>query len=236
MSDDTKSDQEKSKKQLDEERLTSRRSFAKTGIAGGAVLMSLLSRPVLGRGLDPRCTPSVLASIAAGTSLHEGLECDFGCTPGFWCYGQPPDIRAWAEITAGTGITHTSPFSDIFPCGPGPAEFNGKDLFPDGPATTLQDIICIPDGAGPAFLKQSARHAIAAWLNAQILGVFFGPSPGEIVTAYCNAFDIWYNGGAMDGSSGPLESVHSELAALNEQGCPLNNECDNIFYQLTGCL
>ncbi|MEZ5524671.1 MAG: hypothetical protein R3E62_06860 [Pseudomonadales bacterium] len=232
MSDNKKLDQEKDN-HIEEDQRESRRRFAKSGIAGGAVLMSLLSRPALGTGYnDPRCTGSILASIDAGTSLHDfdPDECRFGCTPGFWCPGPPPAQRAWNWITAHTGITPWSKFSDIFPCGPGPAEFNDKELFPEGPDTMLEDIICIPNGAGPAFLKQSARHSIAAWLNANILGVFYSPlSPLDVVNGYCAAFDAWM---LDENNTGPLENWHQQMAAFNERGnCPLNNDPNNIFYQ-----
>lgn len=233
MSDDIKLDQDESKKPDDDKQLESRRRFTKSGITGGAVLMSLLSRPALGTGYnDPRCTGSILASIDAGSSLHDfdPDDCRFGCTPGFWCPGQPPDIRAWNWITGHTGINPWSKFSDIFPCGPGPAEFNGKELFPDGPDTMLEDILCIPNGAGPAFLKQAARHSIAAWLNTNILGMFYSPlSPTDVVNGYCAAFDAWE---LDNNNSGPLANWHEQMAAFNERGdCPLNNDPNNIFYQ-----
>jgi hypothetical protein len=232
MSDDIKLDQKDNKEPLEGKPLESRRKFAKTGLAGGAVLMSLLSRPALGTGYnDPRCTGSILASIDAGSSLHDfdPDECRFGCTPGYWCPGQPADYYAWQWIKNHTGIDAWSKFKDIFPCGPGPAEYNNQELFPDGENTMLEDILCIPNGAGPAFLKQSARHSIAAWLNAQILGVYYSfYTPMQIVDGYCSAFAAWENGG----NSGPLSNWHLEMAGLNERGdCPLNADSNNIFYQ-----
>ena len=232
MSDDAKVDNEESKQPLEEKAVESRRKFTKAGLGGGAVLMSLLSRPALGSGYnDPRCTGSILASIDAGSSLHDfdPDECRFGCTPGYWCPGQPADQYAWQWITSRTGITPWSKFSDIFSCGPGPAVYNDQELFPDGSDTMLEDILCIPNGAGPAFLKQSARHSIAAWLNAQILGVYYSPyTPIEIVNGYCAAFSAWENAE----NTGPLSNWHLEMAGLNERGkCPLNADPDNIFYQ-----
>lgn len=217
------------------QKLTSRRSFAKSGIAGGAVLMSLLSRPALGSGYnDPRCTGSILASIDAGTSLHDfdPDECRFGCTPGFWCPGQPSDARAWLWISNNTGITPGNEFIDVFGCGPAPTAALIAENFPNG--TTLEAILCIPNGEGPAFVKQSARHGIAALLNAHILNIFFAPvagyAPADIITKYCLAYgDGDFSDPAIVQA---LSNYHTEMADLNERGnCPLNNSSNNYFYQ-----
>jgi len=226
MSDDIKLDQEDNKEPLDDKPLESRRKFAKTGLAGGAVLMSLLSRPAsAGYNNDPRCTGSILASIDAGTSLHnfDPDECRFGCTPGFWGlkedekggYGPPPAWRAWDVI----GLDPMTEFSTLFGCGPGPG-------FTDG--TTLNAILRIPNN-NTSFLKQSARHSIAAYLNATILGTgHFGLTPAAVISGYCMAFQDWVDSGETDGSS--LSTWHSQMAALNERNCPLDNNPDNPFY------
>ncbi len=222
MSDDIKLEQDESKKPLEDKPVESRRKFAKTGLAGGAVLMSLLSRPALGTGYnDPRCTGSILASIDAGSSLHDfdADDCRFGCTPGFWCGGAAR--KAWTKIGQLSGISLSSSFSEIFSCGPGPI---APDV--DG-STEISRILCIPN-EGPSHLKQSARHSIAAWLNATIMGSFFGPTPEQIVQGYCSAFAAWQND---NNNTGPLSNWHHEMKDLNERGCPLNNDPNNMFYE-----
>lgn len=223
MSDDIKLDQDESKKSLEDKPVESRRKFAKTGLAGGAVLMSLLSRPALGTGTnDPRCTGSILASIDAGSSLHnfDPDDCRFGCTPGFWCGGAAG--LAWNKIGQLTGgISLWSKFSDVFPCGPGPL---GNGISSN---SEIKVILCMPN-RGPSYLKQSARHSLAAWLNAHIMGSLFGPTPEQIVQGYCSAFAAWQND---NNNTGPLSNWHHEMKNLNERGCPLNNDPNNMFYE-----
>ncbi|MCB1664105.1 MAG: hypothetical protein KDI20_16050, partial [Pseudomonadales bacterium] len=218
MADDVKTESD-DKKQL-EGQVESRRNFTKSGIAGGAVLMSLLSRPALGTGFtDPRCSGSVLASIDAGSSLHnfDPEACRMGCTPGFWCYGQPPDTKAWDRIKQLTGVDPWWEFSALFGCGPGPGFAQG---------TELNQILCIPN-ENTSFLKQSARHSIAAWLNATIMSGFFELTPQQVVNGYCTAYTAWKNN---NNNTGPLINWHSQMASLNERNCPLNNDANNFFY------
>lgn len=231
MSDDIKLDQDENKKPDDDKQLKSRRKFAKSGIAGGAVLMSLLSRPALGTGYnDPRCTGSIMASVEAGSSLHDfdPDDCKFGCTPGFWCGGAAG--LAWLKIGQLTGGIHPgSRFSDVFPCAPGPQVFDDPEVFPQGGNTPLEEILCIPN-RGEAFLKQSARHSIAAWLNANIMGSFFGPTPGQIVDGYCSRYEAWHANQGNAGLIADLEAWHQAMKNLNERGCPLDNDPNNMFY------
>lgn len=239
MSDDIKLDQENDQETSEELKLQSRRKFAKSGIAGGAVLMSLLSRPALAKGgrggNDAKCTGSILASIDAGTSLHDfdPRQCRFGCTPGFWCYGQGPDIKAWEWIVQNTNITGPNmQFVDLFGVEPAKTPELIAENFPNG--TTLNDIICIPNGEGPAFIKQSARHAIAAVLNAHILGTFYAQQPNysadNIINMYLTAYALWNPEDPESGDA--LAVVHETFASLNEwRDCPLDNNIDNYFYQ-----
>jgi hypothetical protein len=235
MSDDIKLDQDDSKKPLEDKSLESRRKFTKAGIGGGAVLMSLLSRPATaGFNNDPRCTGSILASIDAGTSLHDFNpdECRFGCTPGFWSlkvnnkgtYSPPPTWRAWEYLGMADAILHpTTQFIDLFTCGPGPGFNQG---------TTLFDIVGIPN-ENSSFLKQAARHSIAAYLNAKILGAgHFGLYPADVISGYCMAYKDWVDSGETDGSS--LSTWHGQMASLNERNCPLDNNPSNPFYNEAG--
>lgn len=221
MTDDAKLDNENSKLPPEDKAVESRRKFTKAGLGGGAVLMSLLSRPAMATGgNDPRCTGSILASIDAGSSLHnfDPDDCRFGCTPGFWCGGAAG--LAWNKISQLTGISLSSKFSDVFACGPGP-------IAPDVDGNTeISRILCVPN-EGPSHLKQSARHSLAAWLNANIMGSFFGPTPAEIEQGYCAAFAAWQND---NNNTGPLINWHHAMKNLNERGCPLNNDPNNEFY------
>lgn len=238
MSDDTKLDQEQGVKSA-EQQLQSRRRFAKSGLAGGAVMMSLLSRPAsatYGGTIDPKCTGSILASIDAGTSLHDfdPEDCRFGCTPGFWQGGQPSE-RAWAKITQiDPNVYPEQLFENVFTCG----ALDGNNNIvhapgfttPGGQPMTLFDVVNIPNHS-TADLKQAARHGLAALLNAMIMGIYYSPyTPAEIIADYCQAFAAWVSSGQTDSSA--LGAIHDKYRPLNERdNCPLNNNPNNIFYQ-----
>jgi len=180
------------------------------------VLMSLLSRPALGN--DIACTPSILASIEAGTSLHGGLDCQdqVGCSADYW---YSAGAEAWQRISSLTGgsITPESQFGAIFGCGPWP-------IAPEDLSPVLSVLLY---DSGSDIQIQAAKQSVAALLNAIILnatslGYIFGPTADDIVAGYCREFGI-----------NDLAWLTS-CQALNTRSCPLNNDPDNFFYQPLG--
>lgn len=226
MIDDIKPGQENSETSLDDKPVASRRRFTKVGLGGGAVLMSLLSRPALGNGVE--CTASILASIDAGTSLHGGLDCQdkVGCSADYWCSADA-SLEAWQRILFLTGVTPDTSFASIFSCGPWTTETDGSPML-------LSSLLC---GTLTDIQVQAARQAIAAWLNATILnatdqGNLFGLTAGYIVAEYCNAYQSWIASDMTNNAA--LYDLHTSLVTWNTKSCPLNNDPDNFFYQQLG--
>lgn len=177
MSDDIKLDQEENKKPLDDQPLESRRRFAKTGLAGSAVVMSLISRSgFASTGSGSKCTMSILESIDAGTSLHDDMVCLLGCSPGIW-KGRGQSIQsAWATITANYGFTLDSYIDD-------------SSIWGCGPNITVREALGPYNSAGNP-LKQALFQGMAAYLNALYFGpALFGVSAEQVKSSFCNAYN-----------------------------------------------
>lgn len=105
------------------ERVAGRRRFLQGGVATAPVLMTLVSRPVLGA---VQCvTPSAFVSANASVA-GVGVVCE-GHTPDYWA-----DASSWPPP-----FRPDTPFNDVF--GPNP----------DYPCDTLLDVVSPPD-TGPA--------------------------------------------------------------------------------------
>lgn len=101
------------------ERVAGRRRFLQGGLATGPVLMTLVSRPVLGA---VQCvTPSAFVSANASVA-GVGVVCE-GHTPNYWA-----DAPSWPPP-----FTPDTPFNDVF--GPNP----------EYPCDTLLDVVSPPD-------------------------------------------------------------------------------------------
>jgi hypothetical protein len=108
---------------LSRERVAVRRRFLQGGLATGPVLMTLVSRPVLGavQCVTPSAFVSANASVAGVAAVCEGH------TPDYWA-----DAPSWPPP-----FTPDTPFNDVF----------GRD--PEYPCDTLLDVVSPPD-TGPA--------------------------------------------------------------------------------------
>lgn len=123
-----------------------------------------------------------------------------GCTPGYWrnhagqprAGNAPPQPDSWAP----TGFEPTDTFD---------ATFGVTSGF--GSSYTLLDAVNNP-GAGE---KIFAFHAVAALLNAAHPDVAYDLTVAEVIAAVQAAY----------GPGGDFETTKDDLAALNEQGCPL---------------
>jgi hypothetical protein len=72
-----------------------RRRLTGAGLAGSGVLLTLVSHPVLGRGLGGnQCTKSAILSGNL-SNPQDNTQC--GCSPGYW--GHHPEV--WSKLTDG---------------------------------------------------------------------------------------------------------------------------------------
>lgn len=143
------------------EPVAARRRLLRGGLAAGPVLMTLVSRPVLGGGrTGGLCTaPSGFCSANASTA-GRGVVCE-GRTHGYWKNLQG---SSWPA-----GCKPTTPFNTVFNT-PAYAPYNGK---------TLLDVLNL--GGGPP--NNVARDIVCAYLNVQA-----GLTPVLTVSA---VKDIW---------------------------------------------
>lgn len=232
MSDDAKLDNEESKQPSEDKSVESRRKFTKAGLGGGAVLMSLLSRPALGTNYAnaPGCTASVMASVSAGTSLqHDISTCRFGCTVFFWCEEAPAIAWTSAGALAGTSTN----FNLTFPCQ------NGGLTWMGGSPSLLDVLLEKFDQKNKGFLNIAARQTVAAWLNAGILNSgpdsYFEWTQTEIREGYCQRYDDWKgapNRDAKRSAKAALTAWGARMEEFNNRNCPIPDFDDqtNMFY------
>ena len=125
-----------------------RRRVIQRGLAAAPLLMTLLSRPVLGQ---VQCfAPSAAVSIP--TSTHGATILCSGRAPGFWA--DPLNFSAWAAPY----------YPDPAPAGQSPTLFNAVfSVSPYASTTTLLQVLALPAGGA----DDVARYSVAALLNAQ---------------------------------------------------------------------
>ena len=233
------------KESLNEESLKaeSRRKFTKTGLIGGAVLMSLGGRSALAGGKNKNnewnnnCSVDTILSVYNGGSQYDFdiSKCQFGCTPGFWQGGAA--AKSWEQIyqlsiNAGLPGAPWKPdrlFKDVFTT-PHDGTTCGEDVSAELAKYTLLDYVSTPNSP-TADLKQAARNSVAGMLNSLIMGVYYsaGVTPAGIIENFCLAWKAYYDSGKTDSSL--LADLHEELTYLNEQqsACPLDNSDTNPF-------
>lgn len=132
-----------------------RRRLLQGGLGASPLLLTLVSRPVLGQ--NNRCfTPSGFISMP--TSEHGQPFTCLGRTPGFWKQEQKfpewPSPPYWPTTVSGKGGHTATLFNTIFKATPSPYSST----------TTFLEVLRHDDlGDGPPH--NVARHAVAALLN-----------------------------------------------------------------------
>ncbi|MGF7186704.1 FMN phosphatase YigB (HAD superfamily) [Desulfitispora alkaliphila] len=113
-----------------------------------------------------------------------------GCSPGYW--GRPQHLNSWAPTEYST--------DDIFN-----TVFNRNAL--DSSTTLLQ---AINPSTPMTLLKQLARQAVAALLNATHPAINYSLTESQVIKMFQDAFD-----------SGEFEKTKDEFDAYNNLFCPL---------------
>lgn len=131
-----------------------------------------------------------------GGSLPQGGE---GCGAGFW--KNPEHFGSWD----GTGYAPEDGL--VAALGGAPAGFRKPEHGLDPAALTLADALRL---RGPG-VNQLVRQAAAALLNASSDGVSYDLRPQDVLEAYAEAL-----------AGGDPVAAAAELAAFNEQTCPLD--------------
>jgi len=168
----------------------SRRRFAKAGLAGSGVILSISSRSALGGW--GTCTGSEMMS---GNLSRQGSPNPCGCSPGYW----GNHIPEWSKlITQGLISTTYNPdadFDSVFGLG-SPGMFNPdaklRDVAQRGNHLTVAlPSVCDHTKNNSDFFD-SARtatfHAVAALLNASVYGARY-PSIYHTSSAVISAFN-----------------------------------------------
>ncbi len=119
-----------------------------------------------------------------------------GCTPGYW--KQPHHFDSWVGYTPGQA------FSSVFNL---PSALQNPNQNVDPASLSLVDAL----GLGGGGVNALMRHAVAALLNAANPGVSYDLTQAEVIAMFNAAI-----------AGGDVIGTKNELAALNEQGCPLN--------------
>lgn len=209
MSDDIKLDPKNSKELHEDAPVESRRRFTKAGVAGGAVVMSLISRSGFASpGGGSQCTMSILESIDAGTSLHDDIVCLLGCSPGIW-KGRGQSIQAaWAQISDTYHFDLDSFFDDVFGCGPHISV--AEALGPHNPSGTP--------------LKQAMFQGMAAYLNALFFGsALFGVNADAIKNNFCTAYNALPDETLLDAYVGFVTPLNVHDTGGTDRTCPISN-------------
>jgi len=215
MGDDIKLDKDESKKSLDDQPKATRRRFAKTGLGGGAVLMSLLSRSAFGS--SAQCSTSILASY--NLSAHPDLaKCEFACEPNHW------QLHSWDEYVPG-GFSSGEPFCDAFSI--------NKDYFieedPLCEAIFTQTLGQILNGGCPEGYQSIGEHAVAALVNSKHDMVKNGCpyNSGGVITDFQMAYEHYYlnkGSGTENNLLDTFVAKYSDYYSWPNVACPIPNE------------
>jgi len=175
----------------------SRRRFAKAGLAGSGVILSISSRSALGGW--GTCTGSEMMS---GNMSRQGSPNPCGCSPGYW----GNHISEWSKLITQRLISSTynpdADFDTIFGLG-SPGMFNRDAKLRDvarnsTPLTIALPSACDPSKKNSAFLgtaRTATFHAVAALLNASVYGSRYPSlynSPSTVISAFNSAFNTAY--------------------------------------------
>lgn len=251
MTDDIKQGQDERKKPDDDKQLESRRRFTKSGLAGSAVLMTLLNRPALATDGN-ECTASILMS--ANLSAHPDQDkCkDLGCSPGYWKQGDTRGVddhhtNAWIDVATQSGGSAAlgSTFSDAFMLGakPEPSNLYTDYLY----SRSLFDVINgIGLPSGLESLGSVGLHAVAALANSyhSVISTYGSyEEPGDVKNDFWEAYslflqcvELWRNNPpnlpqnkdpeveVVKSCKDPLKDFASSYDRYNMQVCPLGND------------
>lgn len=148
-----------------------------------------------------RLISAAVAVIAAAGLATAQVDCEQGCSPGYW--GQHPESWDGVPEDFTSSIVHQIGFNAIF--GVTPAESGHADT------VTLLDA-CNTGGGG---LMALARHAAAGLPSAESLPCYPYSVP-QVIAIYRDAIGV---------DPGPLEiaGALSDLANFNTIGCPYPN-------------
>ncbi len=141
----------------------SRRRFSRLGLGAAPIIVSLVSKPVLGA----QCLSNMLSGNLSDPNRG---NCSKGWSPGGW--GRPggtingvPDAQAWASTGYTYGIYKTScGFDNKAKCyegGSTVAYLPAGLLTGSDSSKTLREVL-LDEG------QQRDRHVLAAWLNARL--------------------------------------------------------------------
>jgi hypothetical protein len=184
-----------------------RRDLAKAGLAGGAILATLTSRPALGL----ECTDSLVASW--NTSAHPELEkCIFACSPGFW---KPKGGKPFIDCEWGmTAYTKGQLFHDIF--------FPGDALNDPFPGKTLEEVI-LKTAGGSKNLPAAGMHAVAGILNAthDFLSASYPFTVEDVIADFNKAYIKYKDAGYKPGKLRRLFLRKYDIYKQEGVACPL---------------
>lgn len=178
----------------------SRRRFAKAGLAGSGVILSISSRSALGGW--GTCTGSEMMS---GNMSRQGTPNPCGCSPGYWGNHIPEWSKLITQGLINTAYNPDADFDTVFSLG-APGMFNPdaklRDVAQRGNhLTVVLSSACDPkNNKNNSDFLDSARtatfHAVAALLNASVYGARY-PSiyhtPSAVISAFNSAANTAYS-------------------------------------------
>lgn len=196
-----------------------RRRLTGAGLAGSGVLLTLVSHPVLGRGLGGnQCTKSAILSGNL-SNPQDNTQC--GCSPGYW--GQHPEV--WSKLTDGQylpGMLFNTVFArNVFK--------NGATLGQVAQQSLKLELVTIPAGCKPkdyyAKVRNASFHAVAALLNAATFAWRYLPlydTPQKVINAYQTAFDQSFTdcGAALDNVKSAWDQYSRLYCGYDAHGNP----------------
>jgi hypothetical protein len=185
-----------------------RRRLLRGGLGAAPLLMTLVSRPVLGHG-RLQCT-TMSASVSMPASGGGNPSVCLGRTPGFWKqkhhFDDWPSPTYWPTTVGGPGGHQATKFKSVFP----------TPTLPYPPSTTFLQVLDM--GGGPP--NSVARHLVAAALN-----VAKGWAPVLTLPALQGLWlQYMTTGGGTVGYYEPTAGVkwyHSEIEAYLKSTMPL---------------
>ncbi|MHB1232167.1 MAG: hypothetical protein ACYCZQ_06270 [Burkholderiales bacterium] len=175
----------------------SRRRFAKAGLAGSGVILSISSRSALGGW--GTCTGSEMMS---GNMSRQGTPNPCGCSPGYWGNHIPEWSKLITQGLINTAYNPDADFDSVFGLG-SPGMFNPDAKLRDVARNSTPLTIALPSACDPSknnsdFLgsaRTATFQAVAALLNASVYGVRYPvpyQSPSAVISAFHSAFTTAY--------------------------------------------
>ncbi len=175
----------------------SRRRFAKAGLAGSGVILSISSRSALGGW--GTCTGSEMMS---GNMSRQGSPNPCGCSPGYWGNHIPEWSKLITQGLINTAYNPDADFDSVFGLG-SPGMFNPDAKLRDVARNSTPLTIALPSACDPSknnsdFLGSAHTatfQAVAALLNASVYGARYPApyhSPSAVISAFHSAFTTAY--------------------------------------------